>query len=228
MTFGFAYIPNSIQAFMGVFYSNLPIGYETMVITRNIVYVILCFIALFAIGLFFKGFVSKYLQVAKSEDVKKIIIIPILFFVVGWINEEFYFADLVLESIRGFYLFLAILLTALSVFVYLIIFRMQDNARKNTRAEFQLKLSREHHNMLNERYTLIQKYISETRRAEHDLRHHLSAIQAYSTARENERLCLYLTDYNKTSSFLHRVQSFDQAFQPKGYIKTLPENNHIE
>ena len=44
-------------------------------------------------------------------------------------------------------------------------------------------------------YKAIQSYIVETKRAEHDLRQHLSVIQSFNAARDNENLDVYLSKY---------------------------------
>jgi len=103
--------------------------------------------------------------------------------------------DLVRESTRGFFIFLVFSITALAVFVYTTIFQMQANANSHAEAEYQLELNRENYKLLSDRYMAIQTHISETKRAQHDLRHHLSVIRAHASARENNKLIIYLNDY---------------------------------
>ena len=195
MAFSFANIPNNIQAYTGILYNNLPVSYELLVIIRNTVYVLICTVSLFTIGWFFRRFISSHLKAAKSGDIRKICIIPILFFIVTWIINEFYYMDLVRESTRGFFIFLVFSITALAVFVYTTIFQMQANANSHAEAEYQLELNRENYKLLSDRYMAIQTHISETKRAQHDLRHHLSVIRAHASARENNKLIIYLNDY---------------------------------
>jgi len=49
--------------------------------------------------------------------------------------------------------------------------------------------------MQSEYYTNLQTHIAETKRAEHDLRHHLSLIQSYTSAGDINRLNDYLNKY---------------------------------
>ena len=66
---------------------------------------------------------------------------------------------------------------------------IQEMLKSENRAiNRQLSLQGEH-------YSILQKHITETKRAEHDLRHHLSVIQSYNNASENKKLEEYLNDY---------------------------------
>jgi len=194
-TFSYAYVPHSIQVYTGIFYNNLPAAYETSVIIRNIVYVLISIFSFFTIGWFIKRFLSSHLRVATVEEIKKICIIPVIFFAVIWLNEEFYYADIVTEATRGFFIFLLFLLTVLSAYIYLVIFQMHNIARESKKAEFQLKQSRGFNKMLEKRYSAIQAHIIKTRQAEHDLRHHFSVIKSYILSEDNIKLNLYLDEY---------------------------------
>ena len=66
---------------------------------------------------------------------------------------------------------------------------LQEMLKSENRAiNRQLSLQGEH-------YSILQTHIAETKRAEHDLRHHLSVIQSYNNAGDNKKLEEYLNDY---------------------------------
>ncbi|MDR2964253.1 MAG: GHKL domain-containing protein [Treponema sp.] len=52
----------------------------------------------------------------------------------------------------------------------------------------QLELQREH-------YKMLQTHITETKKAKHDLRHHLTVFQSFINAGETEKLTAYVNDY---------------------------------
>jgi len=65
---------------------------------------------------------------------------------------------------------------------------IQELETENRSINRQLALQGEHYNVL-------QTHITETKRAEHDLRHHLSVIQSYNNAGESKKLEEYLSNY---------------------------------
>jgi len=216
MTAGYAYIPNSIQTYTGILYRNLQMSHEAFVISRNIIYLLICFISSVLIGWFFKRFITSHLKVTATEDIKKICVIPGMFLIIIWLNEGFYYTDIVAESIRGFFIFLLLLLTVLSAYIYLMIFQMQSITRKSKKAGFQLEQNREYNKMLGKRYLVFQAHIIKTRQAEHDLRHHFSVLKSYISSGDNNKLNLYLDEY------INSLPSGSSAFYP------LSDNNQNE
>jgi len=61
--------------------------------------------------------------------------------------------------------------------------------------KLQISIMDNHIKSQEEHYKSIQTYIAETKRAEHDLRHHIKVIQSYLTAGENDKLDEYLSKY---------------------------------
>jgi len=73
--------------------------------------------------------------------------------------------------------------------------RVLESVTINTRLELENQANNHRLEMQSEYYTNLQTRIAETKRAEHDLRHHLSLIQSYTTAGDINRLNDYLNNY---------------------------------
>ena len=115
-------------------------------------------------------------------------LVPCFLYIVNVIYGELY----VLEYSGTFqYLTIAVLLLVVAFFVYYFSIKVIVQTDRNARFEKQLEWQNEH-------YTTLQSHIEETKRAEHDLRHHLATIQSYTAAGEKEKLEEYLSAYIKS------------------------------
>jgi hypothetical protein len=116
---------------------------------------------------------------------KNIWIIPASFFFVIFIYTATY---------EGVYInkwqYITILsVTALvSFFVSYVSMNMLVQTDKNIKLEQQLELQREH-------YKMLHAHILETKRARHDLRHHLTVFQSFIDKGETEKLTNYVNEY---------------------------------
>jgi len=82
-------------------------------------------------------------------------------------------------------------LTALILYIGVHTEREKNMALRITFIEQQLNLQGEHYKMLHE-------HITETKRARHDLRHHLSVFQSYIESGETEKLADYVNEYRNS------------------------------
>ena len=86
------------------------------------------------------------------------------------------------------YLLAMILLAAASFLIYFVSIKMIIQTDRNARFELQLKQQ-------GELYEVLRTNIADAKHARHDLRHHLSVIQSYTAAGENDKLSEYLSNY---------------------------------
>jgi len=135
----------------------------------------------------FYWFTPRLKQIS-SRHMRGLWLVPMAFFVLLMIMYPFY--DYITTN-----QIIIILIGASSVFVLVLILRTIEIITRSSRLEtenqamnHQLELQREH-------YRMIRTHIDETKRARHDLRHHLSVFQTYIETGETGKLADYIDEY---------------------------------
>lgn len=82
--------------------------------------------------------------------------------------------------------------------VYFVVTRMLIETYKNTALKDHVRMVKMQLTFQENEYKILSERIAETRAARHDLRHHLSIIQAYLQSNDTENLTNYLYEYNRS------------------------------
>ena len=130
---------------------------------------------------------------------KNMWIVPFMFLAMFWYlmatiyypPTNFYNTD----TINLNYPALLPLLSALSFAVYFFLLRMLKSSLQNARLEADIAAVNRQLELQSEHYKKLQIHIEETKKARHDLRHHLSVIQAFISTGEKEKLTEYISEY---------------------------------
>ena len=93
------------------------------------------------------------------------------------------------------FFFLALLLMAGLFFVTYFVIKMVIQTENNAQLNLNLVFAERQIELQGENYVQLQSFINETKRARHDLRHHLSAIQSMLNTDEKEKLADYINRY---------------------------------
>lgn len=78
---------------------------------------------------------------------------------------------------------------------YCIILAMIHNISQNADATLRLEVAQTQTKMQKEQVLLLQKNMTETRAAKHDLRHHLRVLRGYAEKRDSEQIIEYIDRY---------------------------------
>ena len=116
-------------------------------------------------------------------------IIPAIFLVIIFIMYD-------RERISSWqYLSIMIVLAFGSFLIYFVAIKMIVQTDENTKLMQTVVLIERQLKLQGNRYNMLQDHIAETKAARHDLRHHLTLLQSYINAGENEKLKAYLCEY---------------------------------
>jgi sensor histidine kinase YesM len=165
------FFPEYTSTFVTVYYITL----HTLVLIASFPFV----------ALFFRRLVRPIVLNSKSTAWKHMWLLPAMFLVVAFIYNGAYDASRFAELQ---YLLNTLLLSFGSFMVYYVVIRMIVQTENNEKLNHQLELQGEH-------YKMLREHIAETKTARHDLRHHLSLLQAYIASGENEKLKAYVNEY---------------------------------
>jgi len=153
-----------------------PKTYNTYI---SATYVILAAILLTITLPFMVIFLRRHIRPAVTDSEtpawKIMWIIPAIFMLIFFIYNETYGLDRV-SSWQ--FLSLLLLLAFGSFLIYYIALKMIEQTNKNARLSQSIRMAEQHLEM-------VQSHIAETKRARHDLRHHLSVLQSYTDDRQN-------------------------------------------
>ena len=106
-------------------------------------------------------------------------------------TNDYLYSDLI--SLR--YLIALSLIFTVSLLVFYFSMRMIMQIDKNAKLTQSVAMTGQQLILMDEHYTTIQTHIAETKRAEHDMRHHLSVIQSYISTGDIKSLSDYLNKY---------------------------------
>jgi len=93
------------------------------------------------------------------------------------------------------YLSIILLFAIGSFLIYYVITKMVTQTEKNTLLMRNIATTEKQLELQSENYKMLQSHISETKKARHDLRHHLSVIQSFINTGEKEKLTEYINKY---------------------------------
>ena len=142
--------------------------------------------------------VTPRLKQIDSRHMRGLWLIPMAFFVLITIMSPYYDTITINQVI-------ILLLGVSSFFVLILILRIIESISKSSRLESEKQAMNRQLELQGAHYKMLQTHIDETKRSEHNLRHHFKVIQSYATASEN----------NKLESYLHE------------YIESMPDNKDI-
>ena len=103
--------------------------------------------------------------------------------------------DLINEFV--FFFISLLFITGLFLVTYFVI-RMIIQTENNTQLNFNLALAKHQIELQGDHYKQLQAHIDETRKAHHDLKHHLTVIQSFIETGEKEKLTDYVSQYKSS------------------------------
>ncbi|MCL2003512.1 MAG: GHKL domain-containing protein [Oscillospiraceae bacterium] len=137
----------------------------------------------------------------KSQDIKGLWAVPLLFFSVEnllFFAILFNGAEEVWQTISPWVYTVFTSVAVVIFFTYALLLRMLSGIAKNTRMESEITLAHRQLELQKRFYDGVQKNIEDTKAARHDLRHHLSLIQSYINEGEPAKLKSYVNEYTET------------------------------
>jgi hypothetical protein len=183
--------PNIINIYMSGLYKYFVHDIILQLMIENIVNIAVTVLLSLLFGWLLYRFATPHLRMIKSRNIKYLWIVPVVLYVLYRVNVEFRTFYVSVELRDAFSIFVFFAFNLMSVFIYVVLFRIHNSSVKTAQAEYQLKHQSEH-------YKLLQSHIAETKRARHDLRHHLSAIKSYIDTGETEKLSVYISEYESS------------------------------
>jgi hypothetical protein len=145
--------------------------------------------------LFFRKYVKPAVINSSALAWKNMWVIPFLFIVVISIFTGTYDVD---RLANWQYIVIIVLLTVSSFMIYYVVIRMVIQTEKNATLSKSIAVTERQLELQGEHYAMLQTHIEETKRARHDLRHHLSVFQSYIGAGETEKLAAYVNEYRES------------------------------
>lgn len=144
---------------------------------------------------FLKNYFKKVMNVINSDIWKYIWIIPLIFCAITAI----YSPNSSRENIAEINYILLRYLNLIGVFlISFILLKTLKQTEMNTRLEEDIKYKKNQLNMQKEQYLMLSNNIEETKKARHDLRHHISLIQTFLKDKEYEKLQNYIDSYQNS------------------------------
>jgi signal transduction histidine kinase len=130
-------------------------------------------------------FLFPYLRHIESRDMKNLWVFPLFFTVI-----IFYFGieHNHTKIMNPYFPVIFTLFSIISFFVYGILLRILSGVSQNAKL-------RENTALAQQQLEMLQSHIADTKKAQHDLRHHMSVIKSYAASNENEKLDEYLAEY---------------------------------
>lgn len=173
------------------FFPNLSIKYPYLV--NNLTKIILITITYPALFHFLKNYFKKVMNVIDLDIWKYIWLIPLLFSTIGAIYSPGYSKE---NTAQLSFIALRYLILIGTFFTCFILLKALKQTEINTRLQENIKYKKNQLNMQKEQYIMLNNNIEETKKARHDLRHHISLIQTFLKDNENEKLQDYINQYN--------------------------------
>ncbi len=154
---------------------------------------VICLIPLF---FYIKKTFSPLVGKASSKPIARYLwLIPAIFYFIWfyhfYIGEQSSSLELALKPANSVFL---LIINLGALLIYQVTIRYLDEMKKNaelSERNYQLNMQKMHYENLNDR-------INEARRAKHDLRHHITVMDAYLQNGEYDKLHEYLTSYKKS------------------------------
>ena len=144
---------------------------------------------------FLENYIKKVMNVINSDIWKYIWIIPLIFCAITAIYSPNYSK----ESAADIHFILLRYLNLIGVFfISFILLKTLKQTEINTRLQENIKHKKNQLNMQKEQYLLIASNIEETKKARHDLRHHISLLQSFLNDKEYEKLKNYIDTYENS------------------------------
>jgi signal transduction histidine kinase len=185
----YAYSSRLVFSFFVKFYHFAELS---VILTADIIVQMIIIIILFLVFAWvFYRFLKPHLNMTDPGVIKKLCVIPVLFYVLYNINLEIHYHYDSSVVMRNFTVFLILIFALTSVYFFVMLFRMYHNISKTKQVEQQLKMQDEH-------YTALQEYVADARRIRHDMRQHLSVFMSYIDTGKTDNLVEYINEYKKT------------------------------
>lgn len=175
------------------FFPNVSIEYPYLV--NNLTKIILIVITYPILFYILKNYFKKVMNVIASDIWKYIWLIPLLFSAIGAIYSP---GDSKENTSQLSYIALRYLMLIGTFFTCFILLKTLKQTEINTRLEENIKYKKHQLNMQKEHYIMLTQTIEDTKKARHDLRHHISLIQSYLEQKEYEKLKDYINAYQNS------------------------------
>ena len=144
---------------------------------------------------FLENYFKKVMNVVNSDIWKYIWIIPLIFCTITAI----YSPNSSRESAAEINFILLRYLNLIGAFfISFVLLKTLKQTELNTRLEENIKYKKNQLNMQKEQYLIISHNIEETKKARHDLRHHICLIQTFLKDKEYEKLKDYIAIYENS------------------------------
>lgn len=175
------------------FFPDLSIEYPYLV--NNLTKIILLTITYPILFYILKNYFKKVMNVIDSDIWKYIWLIPLLFSAIGVIYSS---GDSKENTAQLSFIALRYLILIGIFFTCFILLKTLKQTEINTRLEENIKYKKHQLNMQKEHYIMLTQTIEDTKKARHDLRHHISLIQSYLEQKEYEKLKDYINKYQNS------------------------------
>jgi len=146
--------------------------------------------------LLYYNFAPKY-KLLKPNYIKGLWIIPIALFIIQSYWVIAHYQHVLVEFDLNFFIFV-IIFTLISFLTYFLLVRLLGSVITNIQLEANISVMDNRLKSQGEHYQLLQSHIIETKRARHDLRHHLAVIKTLSTSGNNEKLVEYIEQFKNS------------------------------
>lgn len=164
-------------------------------LVNNITQIVLLVITYPILFYFLKNYFKKVMNVVNSDIWKYIWIIPLIFCIITAIYSPNYSSQ---NAAEIHFILLRYLNLIGAFFISFILLKTLKQTEINTRLEENIKYKKNQLNMQKEQYLMLSNNIEETKKARHDLRHHIYLIQTFLKDREYEKLQDYIDSYKNS------------------------------
>lgn len=146
---------------------------------------------------FYKNYFKNVINIINSDIWKYIWIIPLIFCII----IPTYSPNSSRKNAADIHFILLRYLILIGTFsISFILLKTLKQTEINIRLEENIKYKKNQLNMQKEQYLMLNNNIEETKKARHDLRHHISLIQSFLKDKEYEKLQNYINSYNNSLS----------------------------
>ena len=164
-------------------------------LVNNITKIVLLAVTYPILFYFLKNYFSKVINVISSDIWKYIWIIPLIFCTITSIYSANVSSE---EAAKINFILLRYLNLIGAFFISFILLKTLKQTEINTRLEENIKYKKNQLNMQKEQYLMLCHNIEETKKARHDLRHHISLIHTFLKDKEYEKLQNYIDSYQNS------------------------------
>jgi hypothetical protein len=161
-------------------------------ISYIVCYAVLLVITMPFVTRFFLKRVKPFIKENNSSAWDFMWIIPASFYIIVSLYTGTYEIDLIGNPV---FLVVILILSLSSFLIYDVVLRMVSYADKNAKVTQKMMMTEQQLELQGEQYKMLQTHITETKRVQHDLRHHLSVFKSHIDSGETGKLAEYVNEY---------------------------------